>query len=204
MTTWAALERPWGVERPKWSWRLSRRLCAACTPAQKSFIDSPLECRDWAPHCFNATLESHSAEYTFTAHTVRGEVTALNLCIDSSFRLFSDAVSASSFMQHQLGCANSMQCTLLSISVTVVPYIRSCCSYRCSINEYGTVQSDRRCLETPCNRIVWETNSKASQQSPCILWNPVANYSVHTSPPIVLTPSKINPVHTRTSFRSLL
>ena len=51
----------------------------------------------------------------------------------------------------------------------------------------------------------WEANRFAvSQEIPHILWNPKVHYHIHTHPPPVPIPSQLDPVHIRTSWRSIL
>ena len=46
----------------------------------------------------------------------------------------------------------------------------------------------------------WEANwFSASQEIPCILWNPKVQYRSHKSPPSVPIPSQLDPMHTPTS-----
>jgi hypothetical protein len=43
----------------------------------------------------------------------------------------------------------------------------------------------------------WEANShSASQEIPCLLWNPKVHYHVHNSPPEVSVLTQMQPVHT--------
>jgi len=51
----------------------------------------------------------------------------------------------------------------------------------------------------------WEASwFSASQEMPCILWIPMFHYHIHNCPPPVPILSELNPVHTSTSWRSIL
>jgi hypothetical protein len=61
-------------------------------------------------------------------------------------------------------------------------------------------------LLTPWSRVLLEklTGYSASQEIPSILWDIKVHYRVHKRPPPVLIPSQLDPIHTPTSWRSIL
>ena len=72
----------------------------------------------------------------------------------------------------------------------------SCCSFHVDLLTYSMEQSPS-----------WAANwFSATQEIPCILWNPKVHYCIHKCPPPVPILTQLDPVHTPTptSWRSIL